>query len=282
MILPHEDVMAAPVDDRAVLMRTTQTNLEPILLAHAGQRPAARARPDAAAGPPAGRLRRARRQRATGCGASPTRRRTTAVAEELLATQALIADGHHRYAAYLRLQDELRDRRPAGASPWDSGLAMLVDQRTTPPRRADPPLGGRADDDRPRGASPTSATTPRACTATGKPPSPTLEPTRTDARIGRPSWSATGTPGRCSASPHPRRRRRGAARDAAAGLGDRGRAGRLPPQPRPGPARHQPRSRASWSRSGRPRPRRSAPARPAGSGCPGSRRRSARSRAWAW
>src|SRR4051794_3932999 len=36
VILPHEEVMAAPVDDRCVLMRTTQTNLEPILLVHEG------------------------------------------------------------------------------------------------------------------------------------------------------------------------------------------------------------------------------------------------------
>ena len=36
MVLPHEDVMPAPVDDRTVLMRTTETNLEPILLVHEG------------------------------------------------------------------------------------------------------------------------------------------------------------------------------------------------------------------------------------------------------
>jgi uncharacterized protein (DUF1015 family) len=41
-------------------------------------------------------------------------------------TQALIADGHHRYAAYLRMQR----RNPGG--PNDRGLAMLVDQEDTP------------------------------------------------------------------------------------------------------------------------------------------------------
>ena len=35
-------------------------------------------------------------------------------------------DGHHRYAAYLRLQEE----HPGTA--WDAGLAMLVDQDDTP------------------------------------------------------------------------------------------------------------------------------------------------------
>jgi uncharacterized protein (DUF1015 family) len=32
VVLPHEGVMEAPVEDRTVLMRTTETNLEPILL----------------------------------------------------------------------------------------------------------------------------------------------------------------------------------------------------------------------------------------------------------
>ena len=44
----------------------------------------------------------------------------------LSATRCLLADGHHRYAAYLRLQQE----HPGTA--WDAGLAMLVDQDDTP------------------------------------------------------------------------------------------------------------------------------------------------------
>lgn len=47
--------------------------------------------------------------------------------DALLATsRCLIADGHHRYAAYLRLQEQ----HPGTA--WDAGLAMLVDQHDTP------------------------------------------------------------------------------------------------------------------------------------------------------
>jgi uncharacterized protein (DUF1015 family) len=54
---------------------------------------------------------------------------------ELAGTQALIADGHHRYAAYLRLQHALRASAATdGESPWDHGLAMLVDQRDAPLR----------------------------------------------------------------------------------------------------------------------------------------------------
>ena len=49
-----------------------------------------------------------------------------AIDEALAQSQALIADGHHRYAAYLRMQ-----RRSRGGL-TDRGLAMLVDQEDTP------------------------------------------------------------------------------------------------------------------------------------------------------
>jgi hypothetical protein len=56
-----------------------------------------------------------------------------AVAADLAPRQALIADGHHRYAAYLELQAR---RRAAGDrdGPWDHGLALLVDSAAYPPR----------------------------------------------------------------------------------------------------------------------------------------------------
>ena len=47
------------------------------------------------------------------------------VNDRLAGASVLIADGHHRYAAYLRLQHE----HPGTG--WDSGLAMLVDQGDT-------------------------------------------------------------------------------------------------------------------------------------------------------
>ncbi|WP_323792199.1 DUF1015 family protein [Nocardioides sp.] len=49
-----------------------------------------------------------------------------AIAGHLAPTTAVIADGHHRYAAYLRLQQ----RHPGGG--FDRGLAMIVDQGDTP------------------------------------------------------------------------------------------------------------------------------------------------------
>lgn len=49
-----------------------------------------------------------------------------AINEALAEARLMIADGHHRYAAYLRLQEQ----HPA--TPWDRGLTMIVDQDDTP------------------------------------------------------------------------------------------------------------------------------------------------------
>jgi uncharacterized protein (DUF1015 family) len=132
VILPHEDVMPAPVDDRTVLMRTTETNLEPILLVHHGTTRLRDLLSAAASTTPVADFRALDR--------SEHRLWTITdpavladIAAELAGTQALIADGHHRYAAYLRLQAELRDPLAApDTSPWDYGLALLVDQADHP------------------------------------------------------------------------------------------------------------------------------------------------------
>jgi uncharacterized protein (DUF1015 family) len=56
----------------------------------------------------------------------------SAVAADLATRHALIADGHHRYATYLRLQHELREQQ--GPGPWDRGLALLVDSSSYGPQ----------------------------------------------------------------------------------------------------------------------------------------------------
>jgi uncharacterized protein (DUF1015 family) len=56
-----------------------------------------------------------------------------AIASDLSGRRALIADGHHRYAAYLQLQAEMR-AAGLGTGPWDYGLAFLVDSAAYPPR----------------------------------------------------------------------------------------------------------------------------------------------------
>lgn len=128
VVLPHEDVMPAPVDDRTVLMRTTETNLEPILLVHEGTARLRELIDDATRTTPLadfvaldGSAHRLWAITSTDCHG--------AIAGELAVSTALIADGHHRYAAYLALQAELRgEQTPPDSSPWDFGLAMLVDQ----------------------------------------------------------------------------------------------------------------------------------------------------------
>jgi uncharacterized protein (DUF1015 family) len=132
VVLPHEDVMARPVADRLELMRATGANLEPILLVYEGGGDTATVIEEVTAGTPD-------LETTTEEGWCQRVWRVTdavvhaRVAADLAPRQALIADGHHRYATYRRLQAE---RRAEGEShgPWDRGLALLVDSRTHPLR----------------------------------------------------------------------------------------------------------------------------------------------------
>ena len=124
-ILPHEGIHPAQADDLADRMSEMELNPAPILLVHRG---------------PAGlRARLAAVQQRTPdhefsdrlgqhhrIWAITDSDDLAAIATDLAPETALIADGHHRYAAYLRLQK----RAPGGA--FDHGLAMLVDQEDTP------------------------------------------------------------------------------------------------------------------------------------------------------
>lgn len=121
IVLPHEDVMPPVVADRAALMRATSANLEPLLLTYRGN------------GVTADVIERTAEQ-------SPLLTTTTEdgvrhrlwslddpgaiglVQSDLACRQALIADGHHRWATYRRLRAE----HPS-PSPWDYGLVLLVD-----------------------------------------------------------------------------------------------------------------------------------------------------------
>lgn len=124
-ILPHEGIYPEQADDLADRMAEMELNPAPILLVHHG---------------PA-RLRALMTQVQTRTPDHDFTDRTqqrhrvwairdveelASIAEDLAHETALIADGHHRYAAYLRLQK----RNPGGAA--DYGLAMLVDQEDTP------------------------------------------------------------------------------------------------------------------------------------------------------
>jgi uncharacterized protein (DUF1015 family) len=127
-VLPHEDVMPHVVADRAALMRATHANLEPLLLTYRGGGPATETVDRTAAGPPM-------LSTTTDDGYShrlwaitdPVE--TARVQADLANRQALIADGHHRWATYLRLRAE----HPS-PSPWDHGLVLLVDTARYPLR----------------------------------------------------------------------------------------------------------------------------------------------------
>ncbi|MFG3369096.1 DUF1015 family protein [Streptomyces sp. NPDC090032] len=131
VVLPHEDVMPHVVADRAGLMRATAANLEPLLLTYrsAGN----------ATGATAAIERTAKRPpllaTTTEDGFSHRLWSVTDPAElaeirtDLAHHQALIADGHHRWATYLRLRSE----QPS-PTPWDYGLVLLVDTARYPLR----------------------------------------------------------------------------------------------------------------------------------------------------
>ena len=142
-ILPHEGVMPGLVADRKTLMAATQANLEPIFLIYDGEGAGTRA--DEAA-PTATEIIDHVAAEHTPIVSITTEDgvkhrlwrlghpdEQDAIVADLTGRRALIADGHHRYAAYLDLQAE---KRASGleAGPWDYGLAFLVDSDAYPPR----------------------------------------------------------------------------------------------------------------------------------------------------
>jgi uncharacterized protein (DUF1015 family) len=121
--------MPGPVADRASLMRATAANLEPLLLTYEG---------GGAAAEIIDRTAQEREPLLETTTEDGIRHRLWALTDpaeiatvdaDLARHQALIADGHHRWATYLRLQEEQN-----GPSPWDYGLVLLVDSARYPLR----------------------------------------------------------------------------------------------------------------------------------------------------
>ncbi|MGO8882935.1 MAG: DUF1015 family protein [Streptosporangiaceae bacterium] len=137
IVLPHEDVAPGPVADRRRLMEATQANLEPIFLLYDGSEPGAATRlvDETAARRPALLETLTADGAAHRLWAISDPDDLAAIADDLAPRQALIADGHHRYAAYRGLQ-ERRHQAGEGPGPWDFGLAMLVDSASYPPQIA--------------------------------------------------------------------------------------------------------------------------------------------------
>ncbi len=125
IVLPHENTMAGPVSDRLALTAATASNTEPIYLVYDGGGVASAVVSDVGSHPPIAEAR-------TEDGLAHRLWAITdpdvlaAVAADLHPRRAVIADGHHRYANYLRYQ---ADRHAAGdgPGPWDYGLVFLVD-----------------------------------------------------------------------------------------------------------------------------------------------------------
>jgi len=168
---PHEGVMAGPVAGRRELMKATRSNLEPILLVYNGGAGAGAGADGGGGrdtadqggdGPERASQGGASQGGASQGGASELVDRAAggqeplacavtddgithrlwavtdplvqaAIAADLRTRTALIADGHHRYAAYRELQAEMR-AAGAGPGPWDYGLAFLVDADAYPLR----------------------------------------------------------------------------------------------------------------------------------------------------
>ncbi|MDI5971688.1 DUF1015 domain-containing protein [Streptomyces sp. SL13] len=156
VVLPHEAVMPGPVVDRAELMRTTAANLEPLLLVYRGDGPTY-GDDGADNGGDAGGNEGDGERHGSGAAAAAVERYATlppllvtttedgvrhrlwavtdpaelaAIDADLSRRQALIADGHHRWATYLLLRDEQPPHTDPG--PWDHGLVLLVDSDRYP------------------------------------------------------------------------------------------------------------------------------------------------------
>lgn len=129
VVLPHEDVMPGPVADRAALMRATGANLEPLLLTYREGDGTARVidRTVADAEPLLSTTTEDAVRHRLWSLTDPAD--IAAVDADLSSHQALIADGHHRWATYRQLQAA----HPPG-TPWDYGLVLLVDSARYPLR----------------------------------------------------------------------------------------------------------------------------------------------------
>jgi uncharacterized protein (DUF1015 family) len=139
-ILPHEGVMPSLVAGRRELMEATQANLEPIFLIYDGDD--ARDGDTDTATDVIDRVAAERAPLVTITTEDDVTHRLwrlgdpreqAAIAADLAGRRALIADGHHRYAAYMDMQADMR-ALGRGAGPWDYGLAFLVDSSAYPPR----------------------------------------------------------------------------------------------------------------------------------------------------
>lgn len=186
LVLPHEDVMPHIVADRADLMRATSANLEPLLLTYRG---------NGSTTDTTAIIERTAEQppllsTTTEDGFSHRLWSITDPAEQariqadLAGHQALIADGHHRWATYRRLRAE--HPSPAlGTTAWSSWSTRPATRSASAPSTASCTAC--------RSRKRSSPSTTCSAYATWKSPSPrpwTPSPTR-PAPATPSSWPAT-------------------------------------------------------------------------------------------
>ena len=121
-VLPHENILARPLEDRLNLIRATQANFDSVFGLHASGRTADILKPFLSGPPDASAVDR------DGVRCDVRRISDPAAVEaivEALAGEAIvIADGHHRYSAALAYRDEMRAR--AGTADPDAPYEFVM------------------------------------------------------------------------------------------------------------------------------------------------------------
>nr|WP_219465996.1 DUF1015 domain-containing protein [Nonomuraea rhizosphaerae] len=157
IILPHEDVFPGPVADRLALMSTTQANLEPIFLLYDGaqgtttrlvNQVASTRTPLVIAHTEDGLDHR--------LWAITDPAEIDAINADLRPRQALIADGHHRYATYRVLQRQEHTARLHTPSTATSGSNQPPTRSPQPEHTStaqQPPIGDPSNSSDPSGPS---------------------------------------------------------------------------------------------------------------------------------
>jgi uncharacterized protein (DUF1015 family) len=131
VVVPHEDVNPVMVGRQVHLMAAFEGHPEPVVTAHRGSA-AFRAVVARVLGTPPSFMDHTedvRHELWHVADPEPVAR----LSDELTGSTLLLADGHHRYAAFQQLQRRLAAERPAASTPapWDLGLSMLVDDGDT-------------------------------------------------------------------------------------------------------------------------------------------------------
>jgi uncharacterized protein (DUF1015 family) len=208
IILPHEDVFPGPIADRLALMSTTQANLEPIFLLYdGGQGTATRLVDEVAA------TRQPLVTARTDDGlthhlwAITDQAEIDAINADLHPRQALIADGHHRYATYRVLQRQEHAARDiqAPAHPQTPEAPQAPQTPEAPPQAPQGPQAAPASPQvppKPQASSPVTSPAPMQHTASGLPiASPETHTPPATSVTQPPHDSAERTSGRQAASP---------------------------------------------------------------------------------